>query len=282
MEKPLPKSSPKASSLALRLISAAVLIPLVVGAVFWGGWWLTGFVAIFAAVAAWELARIFENGGYRPWIYFVPLGSAALVIFRLLTRFDGSSALLGGIGLISLAFHTLAFERGVKTSATDFLITMGSIIYVGWLASYIISLRQLPGGQYWTLLILLAIALADAGAYFIGSAFGRHKMMPLVSPKKTWEGYLGGVVIGTLVAVGFAMWFHSFAPEITWQKGLLSGVIISVICPMGDFGESMLKRQFGQKDSSQLIPGHGGFLDRIDSYLWAAIIGFYLITWFLI
>jgi phosphatidate cytidylyltransferase len=210
------------------------------------------------------------------------LACAILVILRQLIAFDGSSALMGGLVIIALAFHTFAFERGGKTSATDFLITIGSIFYVGWLASYIISLRQLTGGQYWTLLILLAIAFADAGAYFVGSAIGKHKMMPVVSPKKSWEGYLGGIVIGTLVATGFALWFHSFVPAITWQKGILLGVIISAICPMGDFGESMIKRQFKQKDSSQLIPGHGGFLDRIDSYLWAAIIGFCLVTWLLI
>jgi len=282
MEKPQHKSRGKGSSLALRLVSAAVLIPLVVGSVLLGGWWLTGFIAIFAALAGWELARIFEKGGYHPWTLFVPLGCATLVMIRFLTSFDGSSAFLGGLGLVAIAFHTIAFERGIKTSATDFLITIGSIFYVGWLVAYIVSIRQIEGGQFWTLLILLAIALADAGAFFIGSAIGKHKMMPVVSPKKSWEGYLGGILVGTLVAAGFALWFHSFVPAITWQKGFLLGVIVSVICPMGDFGESMLKRQFGQKDSSQLIPGHGGFLDRIDSYLWAAILGFYFVTWFLI
>jgi phosphatidate cytidylyltransferase len=282
MEKLQHRSKGKASTLALRLISAAVLIPLVVGAVYFGSWLLVGFIAIFSALAGWELARIFEKGGYRPWTYFVPFGCASMVVIRFVTSFKGSVPLLGGLALIAMAFHTIAFERGIKTSATDFLITLGSIFYVGWMAAYIISIRQVAGGQFWTLLILLAIALADAGAYFVGSAMGKHKMMPVVSPQKSWEGYLGGIVIGTLVATGFAFWFHSFVPAITWQKGILIGVIISSICPMGDFGESMLKRQFGQKDSSQLIPGHGGFLDRIDSYLWTAIMGFYLVTWFLV
>jgi phosphatidate cytidylyltransferase len=282
MEKLQLKSKSKTSSLALRLISAAVLIPLVAGAVLLGGWWLTAFITIFVALAGWELAKLFEIGGFHLWTLFVPLGCMGLVVTRMITGIDGSAALLGGLGLIALAFHTIAFDRGIKTGAIDFVITIGSIFYVGWMASYIISIRQIAGGKYWTLLILLAIALADAGAYFIGSAIGKHKMMPVVSPKKTWEGYLGGIVIGTMVTTGFALWFHSLAPAITWQKGLLLGVIISAICPMGDFGESMLKRQFGQKDSSQLIPGHGGFLDRIDSYLWAGIIGFYLVTWFLL
>ena len=282
MEKPQHKSKNNISSLALRLISAAILIPLVVGSVLLGGWWLTAFITIFVALAGWELAKLFEIGGFHLWSLFIPLGCMGLVVIRMIAGIEGSAALLGGLGLIALAYHTIAFDHGVKTGAIDFVITIGSIFYVGWMASYIISIRQISGGQFWTLLVLLAIALADAGAFFIGSAIGKHRMMPIVSPKKTWEGYLGGIVIGTLVATGFALWFHSFVPAITWQKGILLGVIISALCPMGDFGESMLKRQFGQKDSSQLIPGHGGFLDRIDSYLWAAIIGFYLVIWFLI
>jgi phosphatidate cytidylyltransferase len=107
-------------------------------------------------------------------------------------------------------------------------------------------------------------------------------MMPTVSPKKSWEGYLGGILIGTLIAFLFAGWFHSYFPTITWQKGIVLGLVISTVAPWGDFGESMLKRQFSHKDSSQLIPGHGGFLDRIDSYLWAAFLGFYLVIWFLV
>jgi len=282
MEKPPLKSNTKTSSLGQRLISAAILIPLVVGTVLLGGWWLTGFIAIFVALAGWELARLFAIGGYHPWVFLVPFGCASLVVIRMIAGINGSAALLGGLGLASMAFHTLAFEHGIKTSASDFLITIGGIFYLGWLAAYIISIRQLVDGQWWTLLILLAIAMADAGAYFIGSAIGKHKMLPLVSPKKTWEGYLGGILIGTFIAVSFAIWFHTFAPAITWQKGIVIGVIISSLAPLGDFGESMLKRQFGQKDSSQFIPGHGGFLDRIDSYLWAAILGYYLVLWFML
>ena len=282
MEKPQLKSGSKTSSLTLRFISAAILIPLVVGAVLLGGWWLTGFVAFFAALAGWELAQLFARGGYHPWILFVPLGCAGLAIIRLVAGIEGGSALLGALVLGAMAFHMICFERGIKTSASDFLITIGAIFYVGWLAAYIVSIRQLLDGQWWTLLTLLAIALADGGAYFIGSAIGKHKMMPHVSPKKSWEGYLGGILIGTFFAFIFAAWFHSFSPAITWQKGILLGVVISTLSPFGDFGESMLKRQFGQKDSSQLIPGHGGFLDRIDSYLWAAILGYYLVAWFLV
>ncbi len=106
-------------------------------------------------------------------------------------------------------------------------------------------------------------------------------MMDKVSPKKSWEGYIGGVIITCILTSLLALWFHHWVNVISWQKGLLIGAVLGILAPLGDFGESMLKRQFNMKDSSQLIPGHGGFLDRVDSFLFAAVFGYYLILWFL-
>jgi phosphatidate cytidylyltransferase len=129
---------------------------------------------------------------------------------------------------------------------------------------------------------LPAVWLADSGAYFIGVRFGRHKLSPRLSPKKTWEGYLAGVVTGTLGAALLALvWRIGAGPEtaITFWRAAWLGFVISVLTPLGDLGESMIKRQVGAKDSSHLIPGHGGVFDRIDSWLWAGVIGYYIITW---
>ena len=132
------------------------------------------------------------------------------------------------------------------------------------------------------ILVLAAVFLADSAAYFIGRRFGQHKLSPRLSPKKTWEGYLAGVVAGTLgaalVAYLWSLWAGADFTVTPWQGALL-GLVISVITTLGDLGESMLKRQSGVKDSSNLIPGHGGVFDRIDSWLWAAPIGFYFILW---
>jgi phosphatidate cytidylyltransferase len=132
------------------------------------------------------------------------------------------------------------------------------------------------------LLVLSAVWIADSGAYFIGRAFGKHKLSPRLSPKKTWEGYLGGVLTGTIGTALMALLFMNLAgPDTTialW-KGALLGLILSVLTTLGDLGESMFKRQVGVKDSSNLIPGHGGVFDRIDSWLWAVAIGYYVIVW---
>ena len=101
-------------------------------------------------------------------------------------------------------------------------------------------------------------------------------MMTRVSPNKSWEGYIGGVVVSILATTLLAAGIHLFIPAVSALAGLVMGTVISILAPLGDFGESMLKRPFGIKDSSDRIPGHGGFLDRIDAFLWAAVIGYYL------
>ena len=133
------------------------------------------------------------------------------------------------------------------------------------------------------MLALPAVWLADSGAYFIGKRLGRRKFSPRLSPTKTWEGYLAGVLTGTLGAALLALvWRIGAGPDTAvtfWRAGLL-GFILSVVTPLGDLGESMIKRQVGAKDSSQLLPGHGGAFDRIDSLLWCGVIGYYAIVWF--
>ena len=146
-----------------------------------------------------------------------------------------------------------------------------------------LSLRALPNGLWWLWVTLPAVWLADSGAYFIGKRFGRHKLSPRLSPKKTWEGYLGGILFGSLGSIAWvALWEIWFPvnPLLTPVRVALLGLAIAVITPLGDLGESMIKRQVGIKDSSHLIPGHGGVFDRIDSWLWAGVIGYYFVTWF--
>jgi phosphatidate cytidylyltransferase len=268
--------------LTKRLTTAAILIPIILSFMFLGGWYYLIFITVFLTIAAWEYWQIFKKGEYSP---NAPLLFASIIILTFVRYehgFLGSDIILAAAVMIALAFHTIGYELGHEKSSLDFGITMGGILYLGWLGSYLISLRFLPNGLWWMLLVVPAVSIADSGAYFIGSKFGRNKMSPKVSPKKTWEGYLGGVIFCLIGGAILGMVLHNRAPEITIVNGLIMGTILGIITPMGDLGESMLKRQFNIKDSSNLLPGHGGFLDRIDSMLWAACIGYYLIIWFFI
>jgi phosphatidate cytidylyltransferase len=263
--------------LAQRLIVAIFLIPAGVFVIATGGWVLAVVIMAALGYGAWEYWRLYTRGGYNPSAFLMIAGVVGLAIARQLYQFSGSDLILGSLILLAMGSQVFQFEKGSNTSTIDFNITLGGILYLGWLGSYLISLRNLPDGQWWFLLVLPTIWFGDGAAYFVGSHFGRHKMSPRVSPKKSWEGYAGGVIGGALFCFLLAGLWHTRAPVITPIKGLILGLVIASITPLGDLGESMLKRGFGVKDSSHLLPGHGGVMDRIDSWLWGSVIGYYLI-----
>lgn len=265
--------------LVKRLIVIIFLIPVAVAVITVGGWLFSILIAIVLSIATWEYWRIFRHGGYLPSAFILIAGVMMLAAGRHVLGFKGADILFSIILFLAIIVHLVGYERGQDSAAADFGITIGGVLYLGWLGTYLISLRDLPDGQWWVLLVLPAVWIADGGAYIVGRRFGRHQLAPRVSPKKTWEGYLGGILFGTTGTYLLAILWQTKSPIITPQKGLLIGLILSVITPLGDLGESMFKRQFGVKDSSALIPGHGGVMDRIDTWLWAAVIGYYMVVW---
>jgi phosphatidate cytidylyltransferase len=185
--------------------------------------------------------------------------------------------------LVALGYHTISYEGGREKAALDFAATAGGLAYLGWVGAYLLDLRNLPDGGWWVFLVLPSVWMADSGAYSIGRAYGRHKLAPRLSPRKSWEGYWAGVFTGTVYGGFFAFAYSTWGPlELSIGQGAVLGLVLSVIAPLGDLGESLFKRPVGIKDSGTLIPGHGGAFDRLDSWLWAAVLGYYYIQWFLI
>lgn len=267
--------------LAKRLLVTIVLLPIGVYVIHLGGVLYTSVVALLLCLATWEFMQLYRAHGLQPASSLAVLSCLSLVLGRAFDGFLSAPWMISLILCISMAYHLGAYERGRQQAATDFLVTLGGALYIGWLGAYLISLRQLPDGKWWVLLVLPAVWIADSGAYLIGSRWGRHRLSPRLSPKKTWEGYLAGVLFGSLGTALLAALWRLGAEEgsaITPLAGLLLGFVLSVLTPLGDLGESMIKRQVGAKDSGKLFPGHGGAFDRIDSWLWAALIGYYLIT----
>ncbi|MGW8250380.1 MAG: phosphatidate cytidylyltransferase [Anaerolineales bacterium] len=268
--------------LAKRVLVAAILLPIGLVLIWLGGMAFALMVALILSLAAWEYVSLFRAGGLQPSGVLVVTGTLALVIGRYFTGFSSAAWLVSLVILASMAYHLVAYERGRDQAGTDFGVTLAGVMYFGWIGSYLISLRELPEGVWWVLLALPSVWLADSGAYFIGRRFGRHKLSPRLSPKKTWEGYLGGVLFGVLGGALLAyIWSFWTGPDtyITPLNGALMGLVLSVITTLGDLGESMIKRQVGVKDSGKLLPGHGGVFDRIDSWLWAGVLAYYLVVW---
>jgi phosphatidate cytidylyltransferase len=268
--------------LAKRTIVTLILLPIGLTLIVLGGPLYNGFIALILGLAAWEYGRIMRAGGLKPSSVLIILGAVLIAITRAYNGFEDASWVISLILLASLTFHLVEYERGQPHSATDFGVTVGGALYLGWIGSYLISVRSLPDGNWWLLVVLPAVWFADSGAYLVGSRIGHHKMSPRLSPKKSWEGYFGGIlfgVIGTVLLVIFLRYWYRVDSVITPLNGALIGLLMAVVTPLGDLGESMFKRQVGLKDSGKLLPGHGGVFDRIDSWLWAGVVGYYAIVW---
>ncbi len=263
--------------LSERVLVAVALLPIGLAFIFWGVYPFAVLVAAVVALASWEYGRLFRAGAHNPAAGLLVAGSAILALTHASGKY--TAPLLVVLLFLAAGYHLRAFERGNAQAATDYAITFNGIVYFGFLGAYLVRLRALPGGIWWLLLVLPVVWVADSAAYFVGRTLGSHALSPRLSPKKTWEGYLGGILGGilggALLAAGYGAYIQ---PEIRIWHGVVLGGLLSVLTPLGDLTESMFKRQFGVKDSSHLLPGHGGVWDRIDSWLWAAPLGYYVIT----
>jgi phosphatidate cytidylyltransferase len=215
------------------------------------------------------------------------IATARFFIAKNLLPEEAAVSLFVGFILLAMTVHLFAFERGRNQAALDFTVTVAGITYLGWIGSYLLDLRYLPEGGWWLMLVLPIVWAGDTGAYSIGAVYGKHKMSPRLSPKKSWEGYFAGLFTSVLIGVFFSFAFSSLGPQplgglITPVQGGFLGFFIGAFAPLGDLGESMFKRQSGLKDSSNIFPGHGGFLDRIDSWVWGAAIGYFIIHFFIL
>ena len=185
-------------------------------------------------------------------------------------------ATLGGIVLVSLWRVAELISPKLRVSAVDLWkdIAAGAFVqsYVVFLGAFTILLTAQPGGQWWTLASLIVVVSVDVGAYASGINFGKHLMAPLISPKKTWEGFAGSAAAALIAGVLLAV----FMLQQPWWVGLILGSVMVFTATMGDLAESLIKRDLGIKDISTWLPGHGGFLDRLDSILPSAVAAYVL------
>jgi phosphatidate cytidylyltransferase len=261
-----------------RVISAAVLLPIAVLLFVIGGWAYNLLIVVATLLAGYEFAMLFRRQGYAisaPLVMMITLLSEVTALWP--GRLQDTSILAIGVLIVSLWELIQVRRLPQRLRPTEqWALTLAGGGYLGLGGAHLIGLRALPEGLRWTLITCMIVWIGDSAAYFIGRQWGRHKMAPTISPGKSWEGYAAQVIAGTIGGWGVAwLWSTIFGPLVAlagW-RGLALGFVVSVLCPAGDFLISMMKREVGVKDTSHLIPGHGGMLDRIDSLLWAGILG---------
>jgi phosphatidate cytidylyltransferase len=260
-----------------RAISAAILVPVLLVVLAIGGAAIAFVVAVITAIAAIEVFRLLRAAGYGS---FPALGAVLALTVVLDATFPdvvgGSGLLLSAIGIILVA--VAAFTReDPRDGLVAWVVTVFGAFYVALLA-FLVRLGHaapaVPDGapfeaigaeRGWILLLVLAVWSYDTGAYLVGRQFGRAKFLTHISPSKTYAGLIGGIVAATAV-VAVLLWALGQPP----LHAAILGPLIALAAQAGDLAESMLKRAAGAKDSGALIPGHGGMLDRVDSFLFAA------------
>jgi len=252
------------------------MLPIVILIILKGGTLLFAcLLALFTAIGIAEFYRMaLPERRLERWL--AAMAGSALIFIPLA---DNDKLIISGIGLFFIGFSLLFLFRirTIDTAAREVAFALLAFLYIPFLLMHLVQLRQTPFGIQWLLVIMLIVMTNDSAAYYSGSAFGKHRLYPLVSPKKSIEGAVGGL-IGSLGGTLLAKF--TFFPELTFTDAAATALVIGIVGQAGDLFESLLKRSFGVKDSGSIIPGHGGLLDRMDSILFAAPITYYYVLFF--
>lgn len=271
---------PNQGATLTRVLTAIVLLPAVL-AIVWLPALELGYVAFIALLAGIGLSEYFAMVRAKQ----IETWPAAAIAFGVLmvVAAEISPALMNAalvLGVIVVAWGQVV--RG-QVDMAALAVTIWGLLYAGWMPAHFVLLHKAPAGPGLVTLLIILIALSDSGAYFVGKAMGRRKLSPKISPNKTWEGSIAGVVSAV---VGMAIaWYidahYDGVPLPGWPLWayLLAGVALSIAGQIGDLVESMMKRDAGVKDSGRLLPGHGGILDRCDGFLFAGPMLYYLLAW---
>jgi len=265
-----------------RVLTAVVVVPILLVLIAVGGapWGL--FVSAVAGIGAYEFYDMARARGFKPQAI---AGILTSFCFCVAVTFRVPNLAFGVLVFGAFVIMTLELMRGDPKGAIENLgASFAGIIYVGVLLSHAILIRQFHGnnklGIFFIIVALAGSFLCDTGAYFVGRAYGKRKLIPKISPGKTVEGTIGGIITGILavcVTKGIADIFMTTG--FGWSKAALLGIGITIGGIIGDLIESMLKRDAGVKDSGKIVPGHGGILDRLDSLLWAIPVTYYFAAW---
>jgi phosphatidate cytidylyltransferase len=260
-----------------RWITALIALPLLVLLLFKGGPLLFALALIaVSTISLWEYFRIVFSGlspavplSFQLWTY---AAGACIVLSFHFQSMRVTFAIIA-VHLIGAAFFSIFRFKTSQDAPLVVLKQVFGVLYIPLMLSFMVLLYAHGEGVHWIFWLLLVVSAGDTGAFYVGTYFGKHKLCPAVSPKKTIEGALGGLAANACIG---ALYQTLFIPSLPLPMGILFALVIGAVGQAGDLFESEFKRAAGVKDSGKLLPGHGGFLDRIDALLFASPVAFVL------
>ena len=278
---PAPEVAPVKSSgwsLRLRIVSSVLFVPLLIVMSRAGGFVFLAFVVAEVTLGLLEFYRMMFRKGLQPYVRLGLAASLGLLWFTFRPHTPQVDFLVTAVLLLTLALELRRPEA--RQRVEDMAVTVFGILYVGWLSAHFVLLRELPWragtaysqGSSYVLLAFFVTWSCDTGAYAVGRVLGRIRPWTRISPRKSLEGAIGGLVAAVIAAFIARAWFAPYLKS--WDAAVL-GVLVGVFAQVGDLVESLLKRDTAHGDSSDFIPGHGGILDRFDSLYFAAPLVFY-------
>lgn len=267
----------------VRIITGVIISLIVLFCAIRGGLALLLLILMLVYLCSKEYVDILKNKGFLPFFKIIITVGALLTVLTSVGCFEALPFVLAG-GIIA-SFLAVLF-RGRQPYIANVATTILGFTFA-WLPCYIILIRQLNtddlgflkwhfnDGMDYLILLFFVILMTDIGAYYFGSKYGKTKLAEVISPKKTVEGAIGGAIcaIVTSLIIGYLIHIH-------WYQSLIVGILITIFAQLGDLSESLIKRDAGVKDSGDSLPGHGGFLDRADSYLFSAPVAYYYLKYF--
>lgn len=257
---------------ATRMLTGLILGTIVLLALIHGGLALLALLAFMLFAGSREYVKMLNHKGFYPSLKVIYITEAILAAVAYSKRFD-----LVAITLTICAMGSFMWVlfKGRQPYIANVATTLLGMVYCGWFPLHLIFLRDLSSTKYdsglgFVILMFTAILLTDIGCYYVGSKFGKHKLAPVISPNKTIEGSIGGVFFAVIGSIIIGLYLGT-----TWYIALFAGLICTSFAQIGDLSESLIKRDAGVKDSGTCLPGHGGFLDRTDSFILTIPIMYY-------
>ena len=267
---------------ATRMLTGFIMGTIVMMCIILGGIYLLLLVLGIIFFASKEYVKILEHKGFYPSLKII---CASEIILALIMYFERTDYVAGALTLCTVGAFLWVLFRGRQPYIANVATTILGFVYCGYFPLHLLLLRNIHSQSYnnglgFVVMMFTAILLTDVGCYYAGSKFGKNKLAPVISPNKTIEGSIGGIISAVIGAIIVGLFINYWFAPINWYMSFFAGLICTVFAQIGDLCESLIKRDAGVKDSGNSLPGHGGFLDRCDSFILTIPVMYYFCKYF--